>query len=105
LSEWVSWGQCADRFWHLTLRHQSVIMRGAARGLKREFRQSESVAYALAKLVMIGFQNPKNFPEFDKVFPGRGKARRKTPMSPEQMTAQITAYVIASGGKVVKRDG
>lgn len=101
----MSWGQCPDRFWHLTLRHQSVILRGAARGVEREFRQSESVAYHLAYLVMIGFQNPKAFPDFDKVFPRRAKARRKVALSPEQMTAQITAYVIASGGKVVRKDG
>ncbi len=100
----MSWGQCPDRFWRLTLRYQAHIIRGAARGLERQFQQSEVLAYAHAQMVMVGHHKPKDFPEFKAVFPPRGKVARKAVLTPEQRTERIKAYVLAAGGKVVAKD-
>jgi hypothetical protein len=97
LQSWVEAGQDPARFWHLTLREISIILAGAAKRIEREQLFSDINAWQTARLVMIGFHNPKKFPEFHKVSSVKPKRRRQTWQEQKAVVQMLNA---AFGGKV-----
>jgi len=67
LEGWVDAGLDPSAFWGLTLREIAIILKGATKRLERERNLAEMTAWLSANLGMIGYHDPKKFPEFSKV--------------------------------------
>jgi len=74
-------------------------MAGAAKRIEREQVFYEANAWMGAQLAMVGFHNPKKFPQFNKV---RSRSRPKKRQSSEEQMAIAKMLNAAFGGKVVK---
>ncbi len=78
-------------FWQITPREAMVILEGADARDMTQMRLSQAMVWATAQLVAVGFHNPKNFPKFDKAFPG-AKADRE-PQSDDAIFAAMDRWV------------
>ncbi|MCA0952916.1 hypothetical protein LCM16_02385 [Mameliella alba] len=107
MGSWVEAGQDPAQFWHLTLREIGIVLDGAARRLARERDQAEVQAWQTARLVMIGYHQPRKFPPFKKVSSSAPSRRRGTGARPSWQDQKALIQVInaAFGGEVRKRDG
>lgn len=70
--------------------------------MEREAEMSEAMAWQTARLTMLGFHKPGDFPEFRKVFPKR-RAGGAKPKTGREIMSQLTLFAAAMGGKVIRK--
>lgn len=78
-----------------------IILDGAVKRIEREKLFVQMGAWETARLTMIGFHKPKDFPAFSKFVDVRGEPRR---MAWQDIKANLMMTNIAAGGKVRKKE-
>lgn len=71
-----------------------MILDGADARDRTQMRIGQAVAWATAQLVMVGFNNPKKFPKFDKAFPD--PEARRVVQAPDDIWAAMDRWVAVS---------
>lgn len=89
LSAWVMAGQSEARFWRVTPRVFSAIMKGADDGRVLEAKRDTALAWRFAN-----YRNMKRLPRLDrelkKLEPGNGKAKGLADQTPHDMLDTLT---------------
>lgn len=92
-------GQPAERFWRVTPREAQIVLRGAARLRETDAEMAAQIAWETARLVAVGVNNPKKFPDYVPLAE-RGRGRRRPEMTDEELFARLRATTLALGGTV-----
>ena len=77
-------------FWQITPREVAVILDGADARDRAMMRMNQAMAWSTAQLVAVGFNNPKDFPKFEKYFPD--PEARRNPQSPDEIWEAMSTW-------------